>query len=107
MLRIVIAKTDFTINGSGGTAVTPVAHERGYAAAGSTVEVNNTTQSTVQTPMQAHAFNVQAGWFWQPTPEERIVISALITDGLIIELPVAPADSLTMSGYVTFEEIGG
>ncbi len=107
MLRVNLSKTDLTVNGSGGSTLTPVGHERGFAAAGAIVEANNTTLSTVQTLMQALPFNVQAGLFYQPTPEERIILSADILDGFVVNLPVGPADDLTMSGVIVFEEIGG
>ncbi len=107
MLQINISRTDFSINGSGGSVPTPRPHERGFAAAATVVEANNTTLSTVQTIIQPLSFNVQAGWFYQPTPEERIVISADITEGLVVNLPVGPSDELTMSGVIVFEEIGG
>ncbi len=107
MLQINISRTDFTINGSGGSTSTPAPHERGFAAAATVVEINNTTLSTAQSIIQPLSFNVQAGWFYQPTPEERIIMSADVTEGLVINLPVAPTDELTMSGVIVFEEIGG
>ena len=105
MLRVTISRTDNTASGTGGTAPTARPHEAGDAAFGGTVEVNNTTQATVTTVVQAYAFNIQAGWFYQPVPEERIVLSPSGT--LVVELPAAPSDSLTMSGTITFEAIGG
>ncbi len=107
MLRVNISRTDLSVNGSGGSTLTPRPHEVGFAAAGSVVEANNDTLSTVQTILQALTFNVQAGLFYQPTPEERIVLSAGIGAGLVVNLPVAPADALIMSGVIVFEEIGG
>lgn len=105
LLPIQISRTDLTVNGSGGTAPTPRPHEVGMPAAGTVVEVNNTTQSTVTTVVHSSAWNVQAGWFYVPTPETRIVISP--SGGLVVELPVAPADEITVSGSITFEEVGG
>lgn len=92
-------------SGSGGTTVTPAPMNLGDAAFGGTCEANNTTQSTEGTILRAENFNVLAGYIWQPTPEERIVVSP--SGRLIIELQTAPADSVTMSGTVVFEEIGG
>jgi hypothetical protein len=103
MLRIALARSDMTINGSGGTTPTPAKHSDGSSAAATVSEANNTTLSTVQTVIVADTFNVQAGWLYVPTPEERIII--LPTEGFIVNLPGAPNDSLTMSGSVTFEEI--
>jgi hypothetical protein len=103
MARIQLARSDMTINGSGGTTVTPVATSPGSPAAATVVEANNTTLSTVQVPILSDVFNVQANWLYVPTPETRIII--LPTQGFIIALPDAPNDSLTMSGSVIFEEI--
>lgn len=92
-------------SGSGGSTPTPAPLALGDAAFGGTTEVNNTTQSTEGTQLHAEAFNVRAGFYYRPTPEERITISP--SDRLIIELQAAPADSLTMSGTAIIEEIGG
>lgn len=94
-------------SGSGGSSITPEPRNTGGAAAGATVEANNTTEATGGTlaVLEAEAFNVQIGYLFQPTPEERIVVSP--TDAFIVNLPTAPADSITVSGVVVFEEIGG
>jgi hypothetical protein len=96
----------FTTSGSGGSPVTPARLEGGNAAAGSSVETNNTTVATTGTTVTLfdRAFNVQIGFFWQPTPECRIVLSP--SQRLVVRIP-APADSLTMHGTMIFEEIGG
>lgn len=92
-------------SGSGGSTVTPRPLEAGFPAAGSTVEANNTTQSTEGNILFSTNFNVMAGYAKVFTPETRPVISP--SGRLIIELQSTPTDSLTMSGTVTFEEIGG
>jgi len=93
-------------SGSGGTTPTAAAHQVGDAAFGGTVEANNTTQATTTTVIRADAFNIQGGWVYQPTPEERIVISP--SGRVVLELPSAPTpDAITMSSTITFEEIGG
>src|SRR3990167_685774 len=51
----------------------------------------------------AASFNVRAGYVQWWTPETRPVISP--SGRLVIELQVAPADSVTMDGVVDFEEI--
>ena len=94
-----------TASGSGGASVTASPLAVGDAAFGGTVERNNTTQSVEGTILHSAAFNVLNGYVWIPTPECRPVISP---SGLfIVELQTAPADALTMSGVVYFEEIGG
>jgi len=102
MLNVTIARGGGTA-GSGGTTVTGRPHNVGHAAFGGTVEANNTTESGTQTVMFSEAFNVQAGWFWVPTPEERIIVppSGIFIAGLI----TVPGDSLSMVGSITFEEI--
>lgn len=94
-----------TATGSGGSSVTPSPRNVGDAAFGGTVEANNTTQSAEGTFLGSYSFNVMAGIERIYTPEERDIISP---SGLwIAELQTAPADSLTMNGWVKFEEIGG
>ena len=92
-------------DGSGGSTPTPTPLHLGDAAAGTVVEANNTTQGTEGTFVHAESFNVMAGLQIVWTPETRPVISP--SDLLHIELQTAPADSLTMSGTIYFEEIGG
>lgn len=104
MLRVLISRSTGS-SGSGGSTLTARAHETGTASFGGSVESNNTTQATTTTEILADVFNIQAGWLYCPTPEERIVLSP--SARLVIELPAAPGDSITMSGTITFEEIGG
>ena len=92
-------------SGSSGTTPTPAPLNLGDAAFGGTTEVNNTTQGTPGTKLRAECWNVLAGYIWQPTPEERIYISP--SGRVIIELQTAPSDSLTMSGTIIIEELGG
>ena len=92
-------------NGSGGSVPTPTPMNLGDAAAGTVVEANNTSQGTEGTFIHAESFNVMAGLQIWWTPETRPVISP--SDLLHIELQTAPADPLTMSGTVYFEEMGG
>jgi len=92
-------------SGSGGSTPTPRPLAVGDAAFGGTVEANNTSQSTEGVHLHAASFNVLNGYMWMPTPEARIILSP--SGRLIIELQTAPADSLTMSATVVFEEIGG
>lgn len=104
MLSVLI-KTGATTSGSGGTAPTPQPLG-GSGTAQFTAEVNNTTKATAGTIVTKHAdsFNVRAGWYYRPTPEERI---ELLGGGrLTVELATTPADSLTMNGTAIVEEIG-
>lgn len=97
--------TRYSTSGSGGSTPTARPHHVGDAATSVIEEANNTTQGGTPVVLFSEAFNVQAGWHYVPIPEERIWVSP---SGIIaIELPVAPGDSLTMSGSITYEVFGG
>lgn len=100
MLPITISRA--ATSGSGGAAVTPRPHVLGHPAFGGGAERNNTTQAGTPVVIVADAFNVQAGWLYVPVPEERIWLPP---SGIaVVTLNVAPADSLTMNGSITFAE---
>jgi hypothetical protein len=103
----ILVKRGATTSGSGGSAPTPAPLEFGFPAAGSTVEVNNTTKATAGTIVTLHAdvWNVRSQLLILPTPELRIVLSP--SQRLTVELATTPADSITMNGTLYFEEIGG
>lgn len=90
-------------SGSGGSTPTARPLNTADAAFGGTVEANNTTQSTEGNNLLSWHWHIAAGLQWIPTPEMRLVIPP--SGRLIIELTAAPADALTMSGTVIFEEI--
>ncbi len=95
-------------SGSGGASVTPQQVDDGGAASSATIERNNTTIMAVGTgsleELEAHAMNVRVPFvFWYP-PEMRPIVSP--GNRWTLELETAPADSLTMSGTLYFEEIG-
>lgn len=92
-------------SGSGGSTPTARPRQTGSPAFGGTIETNNTTQSTEGNQLEAESWNIRNGYVWLPTPDDEIVISP--SDTLIIELQTAPADSLTMSGTATIQELGG
>jgi hypothetical protein len=93
-------------SGSGGSTVTPAKHLTNDAAAGPTAEVCNTTQaaagSGALTTIRAEAFNVQAGYQYLPTPEQRPVF--LAAEACVVSI-TAPADAITLSGTLVFEEL--
>lgn len=95
-----------TTSGSAGSTPTAQPLNPGDTAASATVEANNTTQATAGSPvvLWSESFNVRAGWAWIPTPEARIILAP--SQRLVLELPTAPADSVTMDGTIVFEEIG-
>jgi hypothetical protein len=95
----------WTTSGSGGSTVTPVPLHTGFPAAGTVIEINNTTVATTSgVVVFQDIFDINIGWQFRPTPEERIVVSP--GQRLSVRLP-APADSLTMSGNIIFAELGG
>jgi len=106
VLRIELT-SGHTTSGSGGAAVTPVPVSLGDAAFGGTCEANNTTQASAGTIVTKYVWNwnIRVGFDKIFTPETRPVISP--STRMCLELPAAPADSVTMSGSITFEEIGG
>lgn len=93
-------------SGSGGSTVTPAKHLTNDAAAGPTVETNNTTQASAGsgalTTLRAEALNVQAGWQYLPTPEQRITF--LPAEACVVSI-TAPADAVTLSGTIVIEEL--
>ncbi len=93
-----------TTVGSGGSAYTPLPNNPGQAAA-ATARRLDTSQASAGTPviMHAQAMNVQVGYFYRPTPEERFRVVAGTYWQL--SLVASPADSLTVSVTVVFEEL--
>jgi hypothetical protein len=101
-LRFII-KQGSTV-GSGGTTQTPAAIDAGLGASDASARKNDTTAATGGTNVYEENANIQAGWFYRPTPEERITIAGGTL--VVFNLPTAPTDALTMSGTVLFEELG-
>jgi hypothetical protein len=90
-----------------GTTVTPRPHLLGDQAYTGVVRISNTYVNTNLT-LISETFNVQAGWYYTPTPEERIAIPPKSVSGTYPSLRInisKPTDSLTVSGRVTFEVI--
>jgi hypothetical protein len=104
---VILHKRGATTSGSGGSAVTPQPLDFGYAAAGSAAEVNNTTIMTSGTIATLHSSNwiIQSPYLWIPAPEYRHILSPSQRYG--VSTTSTPADSVTMSGTLYFEEIGG
>ncbi len=102
-----LLKSGATASGSGGSTPTPVPIEFGDAAFGGTTEVNNTTKANTGTIVThaAWAWNVRIPFKEIFTPETRPILSP--SRRLTLELATTPADSVTVSGFMTFEEIGG
>jgi len=96
-------------SGSGGSTPTAQPLEDGDAAFGGTVEANNTTRMAAGTgtleTLEQHGWNVRIPLVHFYPPELRPVISP--SNRWTLSLPAAPADSITTSACVWFEEIGG
>ncbi len=107
MLRIRIRRASGAYAvGSGGSAPSVNPHRFGDSAFSGAVRANDTTQGsggTITTVME-ETFNVQAGWYYTPTPEEQIVLS--VSQFFIVDWPGAPTDELTISGRITFDVEG-
>jgi len=104
VLRIELT-SGHTTSGSGGSAPTAIPRDIGQSAFGGTVEVNNTTQASAGTIVTKYVWNwnIRVGFDKIFTPETRPRIAP--GTRMCLELPAAPADSVTMSGSITIEEI--
>lgn len=100
-------KSGSTTSGFGGSTVTPVPISAGDPAFGGTCEANNTTNASLGTIVTHYvwAWNVRMDFNKLWVPELRPILSP--SRRLTVELATTPADSLTMSGVLTFEEVGG
>jgi hypothetical protein len=105
-VRLVMGAGTVT-SGSGGSTATPRPFNVSNAAAGATIEINNTTKMLVGTgaltTLKSDAFNTASGWFWVPTPECRPIIAP--GDRMTVELVANPVATRNMSGCVVFEEL--
>jgi hypothetical protein len=110
MLAIKIVRGEGSVTaGSGGTALTPSPLHKQQPATGTGVDRNNTTKMAVGTGslvvMVAESWNLQIPYLYQPAPDERIIVSP--SDLLTVEMAEVSADALTLSGTLTFRDIGG
>lgn len=103
---LVLIKSGQTTSGSGGSTPAAVPVNVSDAAAGCTVEANNTTKASVGTIVTHHAehWNVRMPLIWIPPPNLWIPL----TGGRrgTIELATTPADSITMAGTIGLFEVG-
>lgn len=106
ILRIKVIRGHAT-SGSGGSAATPVPLSPADTAAGAAAETLNTTIASTGTAVDvlADAFNIRSGYSHWWTPETAPVCSEANGVRFAVRLMAAPADSLTMSGTLYFEEM--
>lgn len=95
----------YSTSGSGGSTTPAVAPLDEFdTAAGATLETNNTTQATTGTPaaLLTDGWNVRSPYLYLPTPETRPRVGA--GTRLVVTID-APADAITVSGEMVFEEL--
>lgn len=94
----------YTTTGSGGTAAVPANMKPSGRASTLVAAKNNTTLATVGTPevIISDAWNIQANYRHEPIRQERVHFR----DGqrMVFRLSAAPADALTCSCTILFEE---
>jgi len=93
----------YTTTGSGGAAATPANLRSWSRAAAATVKRNNTTvaQDGTAVVLLADTFNVASGFWYRPPVEEMIYLDN--GERLVVRI-TAPADGLTTSSTLVFEE---
>lgn len=104
----ILMKSGATSTGTGGTqAITPTPHTLGDPAYGGVVDINNTAKASGGTIVTHYAWNwnVRVPFDVIFTPETCKILAP--SARLTVELATTPADSITMSGYMVFQEIGG
>lgn len=97
-------KQGATTSGSGGSTPAAVPRDVDDSASAATVEANNTTKASAGTIVATHsvAWNIRAPLQLLFTPEMRPYVKG--GRRLTIELATTPADSITMSGTITWSE---
>lgn len=94
-------------SGSGGTSPTVHPLDDNDATAGATVEANNTTRMAVGTgtleTLSERGWNIRIPYECIYTPEMRPRVNP--GDRWTIGIVAAPADSVTISTYLVFEEL--
>lgn len=79
--------------------------DTGDATQNADVAVNETSELTTGLEViHSEAWNIALPFIWMPPPEMRIVIP--VGDTVVVNLNTTPADSITMSGTIYFEEVG-
>ena len=102
-----LARVEKVIRAWGSEQVTSQPVETGSSGYGGTTEANNTTRASAGTivTLPADNWNVRMPYLWLPTPEMRPILGP--NARMTFELATTPADAITMSGTLWFEELGG
>ena len=105
---LLLMKSGQTTGGGFGTSPAKVPLLFGDAASGATVAANNTTKASGGTIVTHGGFcpvwNIRVPFVQIWTPECRPILAP--SRRWTFELATTPADSITLSGSVTWEEIG-
>ena len=109
ILRIVTGNT--TVGNTGGTAPTAIPFQLGDTPT-VTVRANDTVEVSAGTQVIKYstAWNVRVPWLYIPTPETRInfgELAAGTTTFLALQLITTPADSVSITGTIIWEEVLG
>jgi len=106
-LRITVKRLSATLtSGSGGSSVTPIPCDSADAAAGATVEMNNSTVATTDgttVTLWDGNWNVNNSPFDFWWPDSNYAPKAKNGEGLVIRLESTPADDITASITVRIE----
>lgn len=85
--------------------IAEVTLDGGDAAANADLAVNETTELvTGATTIHSEAWNILTPFVYLPPPELRPIVQ--IGNVITVNLNTTPADSITMSGTLYFEELG-
>lgn len=85
--------------------IAEVAVDGGDAAANADLAINETTELvTGATTIHAEDWNILTPFIFLPTPELRPVVQ--VGNAVVVNLNTTPADAITMSGTMYFEEVG-
>lgn len=88
------------------TTPTPAPLNPGDAAAGFTVECNNSTVASSGTPVPLHSegFNVRAGYQWGPVPDGFGWQASQANTLIVVRQVAAVTDDVSMSGTIYVRE---
>jgi len=102
----IILKSGQTTSGSGGSTPTPVPNNTSDSAAGFTAETNNTTKASAGTIVTHYADNWNVRQPMVMVFPDRMQPQIIGGRRMTLELGTTPADSITMSGWISVEEEG-
>ena len=99
-------KSGQTATGTGGNTTSIVPISFGDPASGATVKDTNTSKAASGTIVTHHSWSWNVRMQFQNiwTPETRPILSP--SRRATLEMAAAPGDSLTLNGYIVFEELG-